>query len=166
MTNKTFFYLSSLAIVPIVLALFYAVRLLGLVYAIEQWLPKWDTLLILLIMIIVERIYTYRYAVSQRSVLARDVISNVVNGRRDGYDCFTGLAAFSGTLFGTQGDPGFSRAIRPSLVASARDLAVCQSVSVLAAPLATFGRVSMGASFLSSPGHRFAGHEYFRLSPD
>jgi sterol desaturase/sphingolipid hydroxylase (fatty acid hydroxylase superfamily) len=30
-------------------------------------------------MIVIERIYTYRYAVSQRSVLARDVISNVVN---------------------------------------------------------------------------------------
>jgi sterol desaturase/sphingolipid hydroxylase (fatty acid hydroxylase superfamily) len=79
MTNKTFFYLSSLAIVPIVLALFYALRLLGRVYAIDQWLPKWDTLLIIALMIIVERIYTYKYAVSQRSVLARDVMSNLVN---------------------------------------------------------------------------------------
>jgi sterol desaturase/sphingolipid hydroxylase (fatty acid hydroxylase superfamily) len=41
--------------------------------------PKWDTLLILATMVILERIYTYRYAVSQRSVQARDVISNVVN---------------------------------------------------------------------------------------
>jgi sterol desaturase/sphingolipid hydroxylase (fatty acid hydroxylase superfamily) len=38
--------------------------------------PKW--LLILATMIIVERVYTYNYAVSQRSVLARDVISNMV----------------------------------------------------------------------------------------
>ncbi|HEY6258766.1 MAG TPA: sterol desaturase family protein [Xanthobacteraceae bacterium] len=79
MTNRTAFYISSLAIVPVLFVLFYGARLLGRVYAIDQWLPKWDTLLILAIMIIVERIYTYQYAVSQRSVLARDVISNVVN---------------------------------------------------------------------------------------
>lgn len=78
-TNKSVFYLSSLAIVPILFALFYGVRLVGRVYGIDRWVPKWDTLLILATMILVERIYTYRYAVSQRSVLARDVISNVVN---------------------------------------------------------------------------------------
>src|SRR6516225_5772289 len=79
MTNKSAFYISSLVLVPVLFALFYALRLVGRVYAVDQWLPKWDTLLILVTMIIVERIYTYRYAVSQRSVLARDVISNVVN---------------------------------------------------------------------------------------
>jgi sterol desaturase/sphingolipid hydroxylase (fatty acid hydroxylase superfamily) len=79
MTNKTVFYFSSLMIVPILFVLFYGARLLGRVYAIDQWVPKWDTLLILATMIIVERIYTYKYAVSQRSVLARDVMSNVVN---------------------------------------------------------------------------------------
>jgi sterol desaturase/sphingolipid hydroxylase (fatty acid hydroxylase superfamily) len=78
-TNKTTFYLSSLAIVPVLFALFYALRFIGRVYKIDQWIPKWDTLLILAIMILMERIYTYRYAVSQRSVLARDVMSNVVN---------------------------------------------------------------------------------------
>src|SRR5580700_5945380 len=79
MTNKTAFYVSSLVIVPTLFVLLYGARLLGRVYEIDQWLPKWDVLLTLAIMVIVERIYTYKYAVSQRSVLGRDVISNVVN---------------------------------------------------------------------------------------
>jgi sterol desaturase/sphingolipid hydroxylase (fatty acid hydroxylase superfamily) len=66
-------------IVPLLFVLFYGVRLVGRVYAIDQWVPKWDTLLILATMIILERIYTYSFAVSQRSVRARDVISTVVN---------------------------------------------------------------------------------------
>jgi sterol desaturase/sphingolipid hydroxylase (fatty acid hydroxylase superfamily) len=79
MTNKTAFYVSSLVIVPTLFVLLYGARLLGRVYEIDQWLPKWDVLLTLAIMVIIERIYTYKYAVSQRSVLGRDVISNVVN---------------------------------------------------------------------------------------
>jgi sterol desaturase/sphingolipid hydroxylase (fatty acid hydroxylase superfamily) len=79
MTNKAIFYVSSLVIVPAFFALFYGVRLLGRVYAIDQWVPKWDTLLILATMVILERIYTYKYAISQSSVATRDVISNVVN---------------------------------------------------------------------------------------
>jgi sterol desaturase/sphingolipid hydroxylase (fatty acid hydroxylase superfamily) len=79
MTNKTAFYVSSLVIVPVLFALFYGARLVGRIYALDQWVPKWDSLLILATMIVVERIYTYNYAVSQRSVLPRDVISNVVN---------------------------------------------------------------------------------------
>ena len=46
-TSKSVFYLSSLAIVPILFALFYGVRLVGRVYGIHRWVPKWDTLLIL-----------------------------------------------------------------------------------------------------------------------
>lgn len=79
MTNKTVFYISSLVIVPALFVAFYGVRFLGRVYAIDQWVPKWDTLLILATMVAVERIYTYKYAVSQSSVATRDVISNVVN---------------------------------------------------------------------------------------
>jgi ornithine lipid hydroxylase len=79
MTNKAVFYISSLVIVPALFVAFYGVRFLGRVYAIDQWVPKWDTLLILATMVILERIYTYKYSVSQRSVAARDVISNVVN---------------------------------------------------------------------------------------
>ena len=79
MTNKSAFYISSLVIVPALFVAFYGVRFLGRVYAIDQWVPKWDTLLILAAMVVVERIYTYKYAVSQKSVATRDVISNVVN---------------------------------------------------------------------------------------
>jgi sterol desaturase/sphingolipid hydroxylase (fatty acid hydroxylase superfamily) len=78
-TNKTVFYISSLLIVPVLFVAFYAVRFLGRVYALDQWVPKWDTLLILATMVILERIYTYKYAVSQRCVVTRDVISNLVN---------------------------------------------------------------------------------------
>ena len=79
MTNKTFFYVSSLLVVPAVFALFFALRLLGRAYAIDQWVPKWDTFLALALMILVERIFTYKYAVSQRPFLARDLMSNAVN---------------------------------------------------------------------------------------
>jgi sterol desaturase/sphingolipid hydroxylase (fatty acid hydroxylase superfamily) len=79
MTNRTVFYVSSLLIVPILFSAFYGLRFLGRVYAIDQWVPKWDTLLILAIMVVLERVYTYKYAVSQRSVATRDVISNLVN---------------------------------------------------------------------------------------
>src|SRR5215813_10686798 len=79
MTKRTVFYVSSLLIVPVLFSAFYGLRFLGRVYAIDQWVPKWDTLLILAAMVVVERIYTYKYAVSQKSVATRDVISNVVN---------------------------------------------------------------------------------------
>jgi sterol desaturase/sphingolipid hydroxylase (fatty acid hydroxylase superfamily) len=79
MTNRTVFYVSSLLIVPVLFSAFYGLRFLGRVYAIDQWVPKWDTLLILAIMVVLERVYTYKYAVSQRSVATRDVISNLVN---------------------------------------------------------------------------------------
>jgi sterol desaturase/sphingolipid hydroxylase (fatty acid hydroxylase superfamily) len=68
-----------LVIVPALFVLFYGLHLLARFYPIDKWVPKWDVLLTLAIMIIVERIYTYKYAVSQRSVSVRDVISNVVN---------------------------------------------------------------------------------------
>jgi hypothetical protein len=56
MTNKSAFYVSSLMIVPVLFVLFFAMRLVGRIYAIDQWVPKWDTLVILATMIIVERI--------------------------------------------------------------------------------------------------------------
>jgi sterol desaturase/sphingolipid hydroxylase (fatty acid hydroxylase superfamily) len=79
MRTRTVVYVSSLVILPALYVLFYGIKLLGQGYAIDQWVPKWDILLTLGTIIILERIYTYRYAVSQRSVEARDVISNVVN---------------------------------------------------------------------------------------
>jgi len=47
MTNKTYFYVSSFLVVPAMFALFFAVRLVGRTYAIEQWIPGWDTFLLL-----------------------------------------------------------------------------------------------------------------------
>jgi ornithine lipid hydroxylase len=68
-----------LLVVPSVFALFFALRLLGRAYAIDQWVPKWDTFLALALMIGVERVYTYKYTVSQKPLLARDLMSNAVN---------------------------------------------------------------------------------------
>src|SRR5215471_2935584 len=79
MATRAIFYLGSLAILPAIYVAFYGFRFAGRAYAVDQWLPKWDILLAICAMIVLERIYTYRYAVSQRSVLTRDIISNVVN---------------------------------------------------------------------------------------
>jgi ornithine lipid hydroxylase len=79
MATRAAFYLTSLLILPAVYLSIYGLRLVGRVYSIDQWLPKWDTLSIIATMIILERILTYKYAVSQRSVLARDILSNIVN---------------------------------------------------------------------------------------
>jgi sterol desaturase/sphingolipid hydroxylase (fatty acid hydroxylase superfamily) len=79
MSAKNITYVSSLLILPILYVLFIGAHILTKGQAIEQWLPRWDRLLILVTVIGLERIYTYRYAVSQRSVLTRDIIANVVN---------------------------------------------------------------------------------------
>jgi sterol desaturase/sphingolipid hydroxylase (fatty acid hydroxylase superfamily) len=79
MSARNITYISSLLILPALYALFYAIHISPQGHAIEQWLPRWDRLLLLFTVILLERIYTYGYAVSQRSVLTRDIISNVVN---------------------------------------------------------------------------------------
>jgi sterol desaturase/sphingolipid hydroxylase (fatty acid hydroxylase superfamily) len=78
-STRTIFYLSSLLILPTLYVFFYALKVSTNGYAIDQWLPKWDRLLILTSIIVLERVYAYRYAVSQRKVLSRDIISNIVN---------------------------------------------------------------------------------------
>ena len=72
-------YVSSLLMLPVLYVFFTTIHISAHDYAIEQWLPKWDRLLILVTVIGLERLYTYRYAVSQRSVLTRDIIANIVN---------------------------------------------------------------------------------------
>ena len=47
--------------------------------SIEQWLPKWDRVLLIFVIVGLERLYTYRYRVSQRYILGRDIIANIVN---------------------------------------------------------------------------------------
>jgi len=79
MSPKKLFYVSSLLILPVLYLFFYTIHIATRGDAIEQWLPKWDRLLILAAIVLLERIYTYRYPVSQRSVLARDIIANIVN---------------------------------------------------------------------------------------
>src|SRR5260370_33027263 len=74
MTNKTFFYASSLLIVPVLFVGFYGVRFLGRVFAIDQWGPKWGTVLILGTMGGLERIYTDRDTDSQRCVQDSGVV--------------------------------------------------------------------------------------------
>jgi sterol desaturase/sphingolipid hydroxylase (fatty acid hydroxylase superfamily) len=76
---KNITYVSSLLILPVLYVFFYTIHISTHGYALEQWLPKWDRLLLLVTIIGLERLYTYRYAVSQRSVLTRDIIANVVN---------------------------------------------------------------------------------------
>jgi sterol desaturase/sphingolipid hydroxylase (fatty acid hydroxylase superfamily) len=79
MSAKKIFYISSLLILPVLYGLFCFIHVATQGRAIDQWLPKWDRVLIIFAIIVLERIYTYRYAVSQRAVLTRDVIANVVN---------------------------------------------------------------------------------------
>ena len=79
MSAKRIFYVSSLLMLPLLLMFYYVAHISPQGHAIEQWLPKWDRLAIIATIIILERIYTYRYAVSQRSVLKRDIIANIVN---------------------------------------------------------------------------------------
>ena len=79
MSSRNFFYLSTLAILPALYAFFYSISVLTDGMSADEWLPKWDRLLAIGTIILLERIYTYRYAVSQRPVLTRDLISNIVN---------------------------------------------------------------------------------------
>src|SRR5262247_4734992 len=69
----------NLLLVPTLFAFFYVLRVLTDGSAIDGWLPKWHTLFIIGSMIVLERLYAYRYAVSQRPVLARDIVSTLVN---------------------------------------------------------------------------------------
>ena len=79
MSSKTIVYISSLLMLPVLYVLFSTLHVATQGYAIEHWLPRWDRLLILVTVIGLERLYTYRYAVSQRYVLTRDIIANIVN---------------------------------------------------------------------------------------
>jgi sterol desaturase/sphingolipid hydroxylase (fatty acid hydroxylase superfamily) len=76
-SSKTIFYISSVLILPVLYVFFYILQVATKGSVIESWL-KWDRLLALAMIVIMERIYTYRYAVSQRAVLGRDIIANIV----------------------------------------------------------------------------------------
>jgi sterol desaturase/sphingolipid hydroxylase (fatty acid hydroxylase superfamily) len=79
MSAKNVLTVSSLLILPVLYVLFITMHVTTLHEPITKWLPRWDRLLILVTVIGLERLYTYRYAVSQRHVLTRDIFANIVN---------------------------------------------------------------------------------------
>ena len=79
MSAKSAFYISSLLMLPVLYVLFITLHVTTMHEPISEWLPRWDRLLILVTIIGLERLYTYRYAVSQRKVLVRDIFANIVN---------------------------------------------------------------------------------------
>ena len=79
MLAKSVARISRYLVVPVVFAGFYALRIVTQGQPIDRWLPKWYTVAIIAGMIVLERIVTNRRAVSQRSVLTRDILSSVVN---------------------------------------------------------------------------------------
>jgi sterol desaturase/sphingolipid hydroxylase (fatty acid hydroxylase superfamily) len=79
MSTKNVLYISSLAVLPVLYVIFTLMHVSAQGHAIEQWLPRWDRLLLLVAVLILERVFAYRNAVSQRAVLTRDIISNAVN---------------------------------------------------------------------------------------
>ena len=78
MTARNIFYISSLLMLPILYVFFISLHLGTQGSPMEGWL-RWDRLLILVTVVVLERIYTYRYAVSQRYILSRDIVANIVN---------------------------------------------------------------------------------------
>jgi hypothetical protein len=170
MATKAIFYISSLVIVPALFTLFYGARLLGRVYAIDQWVPKWDTLLILATMITLERIYTYRFAISQRSVLARDLISNVVNlyitGAVTGMIVLPILVFFPEHFLGRKLVLASPAQLGPFWLQVLVILLLVSFFPLLGAPLATWDPVSMGTSLIPSPSDRSTSLKYICLSSD
>jgi len=69
----------SLWILPAVFTTLAALRILAKGQPLDHWLPKWDTLAMILVMLVLERVFRYSRAVSQRSVLPRDIASTLVN---------------------------------------------------------------------------------------
>jgi sterol desaturase/sphingolipid hydroxylase (fatty acid hydroxylase superfamily) len=79
----------SVWIVPAVFAAFAALRIFARGTPLDHWLPKWDTWAIILTMLVLQQMFSYGRAVSQRSMLPRDVISTLVNLYATGF--LTGL---------------------------------------------------------------------------
>ena len=79
MQAKTIATIGSFAALPVLYVAISVLHVMGDGRAIEHWLPRWDRLLILVSVLILERLFAYRYAVSQRHILSRDIMSNIVN---------------------------------------------------------------------------------------
>src|SRR4029079_16893197 len=71
--------LVNFAVLPLVMGIFFALRIVAQTHPeIDACVPRWDRLMLFAVVILLERIYHYRNAVSQRYVLTRDIISNIV----------------------------------------------------------------------------------------
>ena len=79
MSAKNVAYASRFVILPSLAAVFVTASILAKGHAIDRWLPQWWFLSIIAALIIVERVYTYKTLVSQKSVLGRDITSTLVN---------------------------------------------------------------------------------------
>ena len=79
MQIKSLSQVSSVLALPFVFVVFYFLRVLSNGHALNQLIPGWHTLAIIATMILLERIYRYRHAISQKYVLARDITSTIVN---------------------------------------------------------------------------------------
>jgi len=79
MSARTFAYASRFAILPALFAAFVAIRIMTRGSAVDRWLPEWWTFLILATLMVLERLYAYRYSVSQPPLIARDITSTLVN---------------------------------------------------------------------------------------
>ena len=66
-------------ILPVLFAALFFVRLETYDTPIDQWLPRWDSLLMIGSLMFLERVYAHSRAVSQRHVLSRDIVSTLVN---------------------------------------------------------------------------------------
>src|SRR6185436_18850549 len=67
------------AVLPAVMVVFFALRIVAQTHPeIEAFIPRWDRVMLFAVVILLERISRYRYAVSQRYVLTRDIISTLV----------------------------------------------------------------------------------------
>lgn len=78
--------LANYAVLPGVMLVFFALRIVAQSHPeVEAWIPRWDRVMLFAVVILLEQIYRYRYAVSQRYVLQRDVISTLVTLYLNGF---------------------------------------------------------------------------------
>ena len=78
MSVKRLIYFSSLIAVPVLYLAYYAVHVSAQGKPLESSL-RWDALLLLASMMLLEQFYGFRNPGSQRFVLTRDIVANVVN---------------------------------------------------------------------------------------
>jgi len=100
MSAKTVADASRFAILPALFAVFVAARILSRGSSIDHWLPEWWTFSILGTLMMLERFYAYKYAVSQRPLLARDILSTLINVFVTG--AVTGMIVFPVLAFFTE----------------------------------------------------------------